>query len=178
LEAWFQLFIQALSPESQSLTSNTGKSASIPFRSVEKWFSATPLALLTPCVSIIPFSHYLTDIFPQGTSVVVAGLGEVADLYSLIPGSQPEPDGFYSFPCDDDLPDISFYFSGQRFSITRSFNIGPIDLGSDRCTGGIRGREDAEWWTLGNTFITNYYTIFDIGQPGVRGAQVGFATLA
>jgi hypothetical protein len=26
--------------------------------------------------------------------------------------------------------------------------------------------------------MTNYYTIFDIGDPGVRGAEVGFAALA
>jgi hypothetical protein len=35
-----------------------------------------------------------------------------------------------------------------------------------------------QWWILGATFMTNYYTIFDIGDPGVRGAEVGFAALA
>jgi Eukaryotic aspartyl protease len=120
----------------------------------------------------------LTDISRQGTNIIIGELDEVVDLYSLIPGSEPEGDGFYSFPCDADLPDISFYFSGQGFSMTQSLNFGPTFPESPRCAGGIRGREDVEWWTLGGTFMTNYYTIFDIGEPGVRGAQVGFADLA
>jgi hypothetical protein len=120
----------------------------------------------------------LNDILPQGTNIIIGELDEVVDLYSLIPGSEPLDNGMYIFPCDTNLPDISFYFNGQGFSITQSFNFGPIFPGSDSCAGGIRGREDVEFWTLGGTFMTNYYTIFDIGQPGVRGAQVGFADLA
>jgi hypothetical protein len=65
--------------------------------------------------------------------------------------------------------------------MTQSFNFGPINPENpnlNKCIGGIRGLEGVQWWTLGGAFMTNYYTIFDIGQPGVRGAEVGFATLA
>jgi aspergillopepsin I len=120
----------------------------------------------------------LTDIFPQGTNLVIGGWNEVVALYDLIPGSEYDDDGSYSFPCNAILPDISFYFRGQPFSMTQSFNFGPIFDGSTRCVGGIRGREGVQWWTLGSTFMKNYYNIFDIGEPGVRSAQVGFATLA
>jgi hypothetical protein len=122
----------------------------------------------------------LIDIFSQGTTAIVGEYNEVALFYSLIPGSDIGPDGFYSFPCDADLPDISFYFSGQQFSITQSFNLGPDpdNPNLNRCIGSIRAREGAQWWTLGIAFMSNYYTIFDSGQTGVRGAEVGFATLA
>jgi hypothetical protein len=118
----------------------------------------------------------LTDIFLQGTTLIIGGSNQVAQFYSLIPGSEYEDDGFYHFPCDADLPDISFYLSGKAFSITQSFNFGPVDPDDpNKCIGGLRGREGMQWWILGTTFMTNYYTIFDIGQPG---AEVGFATLA
>jgi hypothetical protein len=123
----------------------------------------------------------LTDIFLQGTTLVVGGSYQVDDFYSLIPGSEYDDDGFYHFPCDADLPDISFYLSGKPFSFTQSFNFGPVDPDDpslNKCIGGVRAREDMQWWILGTTFMTNYYNIFDIGQPGGSGPEVGFATLA
>jgi hypothetical protein len=62
--------------------------------------------------------------------------------------------------------------------MTQSFNFGPTYEQSPRCFGGIRGLDDIEWWVVGATFMTNYYTIFDFANPGVRNPQVGFATLA
>jgi cathepsin D len=99
-------------------------------------------------------------------------------VYDLIPGSAPETNGFYDFPCNAVLPDISLYFGGRQFSMTQSFNFGPTYRGSSRCLGGIRAREDVQWWTVGIAFMTNYYTIFDVGQTGVTAPEVGFATLA
>ncbi len=114
----------------------------------------------------------MTDIFPQGTSLVIGEAANVAALYALIPDSVLEDDGNYNFPCKSNLPDISFYFGGQAFSMTESFNYGPVFEGSTMCVGGIRARENVEWWTVGVTFMTNYYTIFDVGE-----VRVGFADL-
>jgi hypothetical protein len=144
---------------------------------MDKWLSATPLALLTPWVAVIHFSHYLTDTFPQGTTVIVGDATNVAAFYGQIPGSQPESDGFYTFPCNADLPDISFYFNGQAFSITDSFNLGPAYGGSLKCLGGIRQAGETTFWVLGGIFMTNFYTVFDFGEVQVRNPQVGFATL-
>src|SRR5271170_936748 len=161
-----------MSPTPQSFNRDTGKSALIPFRLVDKWLLATPLALSTLCVAIITFSNYLTDIFIQGTALIIGTPTDVAALYALIPGSEHNRSGYYTFPCNSDIPDIVFYFSGQAFSITQSFNFGPVSPGSNMCFGSIWGSQDTSFWVLGTSFMTNYYTVFDLGTT-----QVGFATL-
>jgi len=134
--------------------------------------STTLLALLTLCVAFITFSNYLTDTFLQGTFPIIGPATDVAALYALIPNSQLRSNGFYIFPCNSNIPDIAFYISGQAFSITQSFNVGPVSPGSDRCFGSIMASQGISWWMLGTMFMTNYYTVFDFGN-----FQVGFATL-
>jgi cathepsin D len=109
----------------------------------------------------------------QGATLISGTPNVVEEFYNQIPGSQALDDGYYTFPCDDELPEIVFYFGGVAFPITQSFNTGLEDEGSPNCIGAIRGDQQGNSWTMGTAFMTNYYTIFDVGNQ-----RVGFATLA
>jgi hypothetical protein len=113
----------------------------------------------------------LTNIFLQGTPVIIGDSDNVGDFYDRIPGSQLVEDGMYTVPCDADIPPISFYIGGREFPLMK-FKYIEQDQGSTRCLGAIREEEDPETWVLGAIFMTSYYTVFDLGK-----AQVGFATL-
>jgi hypothetical protein len=131
--------------------------------------------LLTPCVAIITFSTPLTDIFLQGTTLIIGDNEGVAAFYKKIPGAKASTvdEGFYTFPCDTNLPVVSFTLGGQDFPFTNSLNSGHVSKGSKDCVGSVAADPGVGFWILGDAFMTNFYTVFD-----VRKSQVGFATLA
>jgi hypothetical protein len=133
------------------------------------------LALLTLQVAINSFSRLSTDISLQGSPLIHGPPENVREFYDRIPGSQAVEKGFYIYPCNTVLPDIAFYFGGVAFPITKNFSRGARYQGTHVCFGSIMAnrRIDINRWTLGSTFMANYYTIFDYGTK-----RVGFATLA
>jgi cathepsin D len=139
----------------------------------DKLFSEKSLALLTLHVAINSFSHFSADISLQGANYIIGHPVGVHQLYKQIPGSQAIDDGFYIFPCNTVLPDIAFYFDGVAFPITQNFNLGLHEEGSPDCYGSIIANKGFDTWVLGIDFMTNYYTVFDVGTK-----RVGFATLA
>lgn len=82
-------------------------------------------------------------------------------------------------------------FSGRALLISPStFNLGLVSAGLDNCIGGISLTDDlgehlpsffafdiisriAEFWIIGDAFLQNVYTKFDLANK-----QVGFATVA
>jgi cathepsin D len=132
----------------------------------------------TPCIvdsvcSKISISHYLTDVFLQGTGQIVGDPTSVGRFYSHIPGASYSGRGFWTYPCNAPIPSISFYIAGREFPLTK-FNIARRYSGSNRCIGVImQAPENIPHWILGQDFMSGYYTVFDVGN-----AQVGFATLA
>jgi cathepsin D len=127
--------------------------------------------MLTLCVANIAFSHYLTDVFLQGATLIIGDSANVAKFYSHIPGAEYYGTQFWTFPCDAPIPSISFNIAGREFPLTK-FNAGIQSAGSNRCFGAITQRENMRHWVLGVTFMTGYYTVFDVANR-----QVGFATL-
>ncbi|KAF5364375.1 hypothetical protein D9756_000836 [Leucocoprinus leucothites] len=116
-------------------------------------------------------------IIDTGTTLIVAPQADVARFYKAIPGSQDASqtigDGFFTFPCDSN-PQVSLTFGGKAFAISAdTFNLGQVSQGSSDCVGGIAGTTNIDFWVVGDVFLRNFYTRFDVGNR-----QVGFADLA
>jgi hypothetical protein len=134
----------------------------------------------TPCIIDTVCSHYysLTSpswLFLQASNIITGDATSVATLYQDIPGAYKIVAGVYGFPCNSNLPNISFTFGGNDLPITQSLILGETDADSPNCVGSIVGSENLvdSFWILGDAFMTSYYTIFDI-----ENLQLGFATLA
>lgn len=117
-----------------------------------------------------------SSIIDTGTTLVLGDSDNVAKFYAAIPGSQDASDtvgeGFFTVPCDK-IPNISLTFGGQSFAISEStFNLGLAEVNSSDCVGGIAAADLGAFWIVGDVFLQNVYTSFDIG-----GKRVGFAKL-
>lgn len=115
------------------------------------------------------------SIIDTGTTLVVAPTAQAKALYKAIPGSKDASktigDGFYTFPCSSSQT-VSLTFGGKAFSISpQLFNLGRVSKSSSDCVGGIVGA-DYGFWIVGDVFLQNVYSVFDLGSN-----RVGFATL-
>lgn len=111
-------------------------------------------------------------IIDTGTTMVVGPANVVQDFYSHIPGSAPIQGGLYTIPCDS-IPTVGFSFGGKAFNIApQLFNRGPVRVGDSGCVGGIVGSSATTFWVVGDLFLQNVYTEFDLGNN-----RVGFAEL-
>lgn len=116
-------------------------------------------------------------IIDTGTTLIIGDTKSVRELYEQIPGavdaSAAVGAGFYAVPCNA-IPVVSLSFGGRWFDISQqSFNLGPITNTSTYCVGAVISAQDQPFWILGDTFLSNVYTAFD-----VEGNRVGFADLA
>ncbi|KAH9019324.1 acid protease [Lactarius deliciosus] len=112
-------------------------------------------------------------IIDTGTTQVVGDTQSVKAVYAQIPGSKDIGDGTWSIPCNFNTP-VSITFSGKVFKISAStFNLGPESPGSSTCVGGFGASDDLGFWIVGDVFLQNVYTTFDLGNN-----RVGFASLA
>jgi hypothetical protein len=114
----------------------------------------------------------LTDVFPQGTTLIVGDPTSVTRFYSHIPGAEYTGKDFWDYPCDTPIPPISFNVAGREFPLpslrfARRYNALVI------CLGVIMQKENMPHWILGFAFMNDYYTVFNVANR-----QVGFATLA
>ncbi|ESK97458.1 aspartic protease [Moniliophthora roreri MCA 2997] len=119
----------------------------------------------------------LSSIIDTGTTLIMADNQSVAAFYAAIPGSkdasQTAGPGFFTVPCDS-IPAISLTFGGEAFSISPdTFNLGRLSAESNDCVGGIAASKSVDFWVVGDVFLQNVYTVFNVGN-----AQVGFARLA
>jgi hypothetical protein len=116
------------------------------------------------------------SIIDTGTTLIIGDVSRVKSFYAKVPGSKDASKtigpGFYIFPCSS-TPQANFTFGGQAFPITpESFNLGRASSGSSQCVGGVVASPALSFWIVGDVFLQNVYTSFDLGQN-----RVGFATL-
>ncbi|KAG1805346.1 acid protease [Suillus subaureus] len=118
-----------------------------------------------------------SSIIDTGTTLIVTDTDGAAAYFVGIPGVasyDDESEVLYSIPCDiidNYAPTLTF--GGHPFTVSGdTFNLGPIEEGSSDCMAGIAGA-DVDFWVVGDVFLQNVYSIFDMG-----GLRVGFAELA
>jgi Eukaryotic aspartyl protease len=128
------------------------------------------------------FPHTCSNLRLQsGTGGYIIGpTNVVAQFYSLLPESAeiPNEPGFYQFACDPaNLPSIGFQLGGKNFMMN------PADFIRENsqdgtCLGAIVGEDvpddnlEQPVWILGNLFMKNFLTIFDLGGPTVGFGQL------
>ncbi|KAH9029006.1 acid protease [Lactarius pseudohatsudake] len=115
------------------------------------------------------------SIIDTGTTMILGDAKTVKTIYSHIPGSKPAPadipPGLYFVPCSFNST-IAVQFGGAKFVIPpKTFNLGALSGGD--CLGGIGAVDDATpFWIIGDVFLQNVYTEFDVGNK-----RIGFANL-
>ncbi|KAG9008419.1 hypothetical protein FRB90_008903 [Tulasnella sp. 427] len=116
-------------------------------------------------------------VIDSGTSLVYVTPAVAKELYSKIPGSSPAPkdvgDGFYTFPCNADIGEVSFVFGGKHYPInSQDFNLGAVSDGSSDCIGGVIGEEVGDSLAIvGDEFMKNWYSVFDYDRRAVGFAK-------
>ncbi|KAH8986124.1 acid protease [Lactarius akahatsu] len=106
-----------------------------------------------------------------GTTRVIGDTKNVRAIYDAIPGSNYIGSGTWTIPCDISTP-VSITFS-EEFQVSAStFNLGVLP-DSSACVGGFGAVDGLGTWIIGDVFLRNVYTTFDLGNN-----RVGFASLA
>jgi cathepsin D len=117
-------------------------------------------------------------IIDSGTTIMYGPPSAVANFYKKVPGSKlfNSANGFYSYPCNNP-PKVSFTWgNGKPWHITSAnFNLGETFKGSGQCIGAISGQDlglGSNVWLLGDSWMKNVYSVFNVGTN-----SVGFAKL-
>lgn len=118
----------------------------------------------------------ISAIIDTGSPLIIGDRQNVDKLYATIPGSRALSNGLYSVPCDS-IPTVRITVSGSAFDIDPDlFNQGPVSEGSSQCVGGIvagpQSKPPQRFWSIGDVFLQNVYSVFDVGNN-----RVGFGRL-
>ncbi|KAH9026780.1 acid protease [Lactarius hengduanensis] len=109
-------------------------------------------------------------IIDSGTAMILGDNKTVQAFYDQIPGSYLINGGYYSVPCSFNS-EISFQFGAGSFTLQpQTFNFGTYSNDSNACVGGIVANDELGFWILGDVFLENVYTEFDVGNK-----RIGFA---
>ncbi|KAI0305995.1 aspartic peptidase domain-containing protein [Multifurca ochricompacta] len=116
-------------------------------------------------------------IIDTGTTLIIGKKEDVKAIYDQIPDSQPAgPDIGEGFFTSQSRSLIILRAAGGFPVSPRTFNLGSIFDGSDRCVGGLAFNPsiaNIRFWVIGDVFLQNVYTVFDVGLK-----RIGFADLA
>ncbi|CAG8629833.1 12568_t:CDS:2 [Ambispora gerdemannii] len=115
-------------------------------------------------------------LIDSGSTVVYVDDELANAFYRTIPGYNISADGFYTIPCDikvSTLPVVKLLINNREFPIPRADLVfEPTKENPKQCLGGIQGTQpDPNQWIIGDTFIKNYYVIFDRGEGQIGIAQ-------
>lgn len=119
----------------------------------------------------------ISAVIDTGTTLIVGDAANVKKFYAAIPGSKDASGtlgaGYYTIPCNS-FPTVKFTFGGTPFTIAPStLNLGAASRGSKDCVSGLVSSASSQnFWIIGDVFLKNVYSVFDLGNN-----RVGFATL-
>ncbi|KAG8946601.1 Type I transmembrane sorting receptor [Tulasnella sp. 408] len=119
----------------------------------------------------------MTATIDSGTSLIYLPPSQAAALYANVPGVQAHEDGkHWVFPCANagSIGTFGMVFSSTtNFAINPTqFNGGPIEQGSDTCSGAVVSSGEENGVALvGDAFMSTWYSIFDYGNMRVGFAQ-------
>ncbi|CAG8774995.1 2797_t:CDS:2 [Cetraspora pellucida] len=110
-----------------------------------------------------------------GTTLLVAPPADVTAIHDNIPGSVLLQEGEYAIPCNTNAK-VALKFNGVSYSIDpRDIARDLVSLKRNLCLSGISagfiGTNDQ--WLVGDVFLKNVYSVFDLGAR-----SVGFAPLS
>jgi cathepsin D len=112
-------------------------------------------------------------ISDTGTSLLAGPTAAVQKICTALGGVYQSQYGLYFVDCNTSKRDpIQLVFQGKTFDITAESYILPLEEGSTQCFLGIQpfnGGTSLDW-ILGDTFIRNWYQIYDFGNN-----RIGFA---
>ncbi|XP_067088610.1 pepsin A-like [Osmerus mordax] len=99
-------------------------------------------------------------VVDSGTALIVGPAKDVGNLNGWV-GAYTDQDGNVILSCEniDAMPDIVFNINGYSFSIPPSAYV---YTNGDSCTTGLEMAPGT--WTLGEVFMRQFYTVFDISN--------------
>jgi len=117
-------------------------------------------------------------IVDSGTSLIVGPTADVAKVAKQM-GAQEVQAGEYTVDCNKDLPDMTVELASSSGSITLTVPGNDLRIKICRfkviceCLLGIAGMDIGQpLWILGDVFMRDYYTMFDIDNQRVGFSQI------
>ncbi|KAB5585870.1 aspartic peptidase domain-containing protein [Coniochaeta sp. 2T2.1] len=112
-----------------------------------------------------------------GTSYIFGPPEDVAALHKLIPGAKGDNNGFaYKVPCDS-IKTLTITFSGVAYTLSPKDWMSPPAGGV--CTSNFYGQAVVkDSWLLGDSFLKNVYSVFDVDQKRIGLAPAAGPTAA
>jgi hypothetical protein len=100
-----------------------------------------------------------------GTSFIFAPDADCKKFHDIVPGAQSTDGTTYTVPCTTTTP-LTITFGSNTYTISPKDWVAPMANGA--CTSNVYGHEVVEGaWLLGDTYLKNVYTVFDVDQNRV-----------
>ncbi|KAG1049699.1 hypothetical protein G6F43_007987 [Rhizopus delemar] len=111
-------------------------------------------------------------VIDSGSTLIIMPKEDAELYHQRIPGAVKNGDGTWSLPCQDVklLRPFVLHTEGIALSLPpETLFLTPMFPTSKMCLSGVSG-QSVESWILGDVFLKQFYTVFDVGRR-----QVGFA---